>query len=66
MRSIRQKNNILHFAGKHIKTLVSQHLKRKANIQALEQRHFMDQPITMPHEVKVNEVPNPGYDGNNL
>ncbi len=66
MHSIRQKNNILHFAGKHIKTLVSQHLKRKANIQALEQRHFMDQPITMPHEVRVNDVPNPGYDGNNL
>lgn len=66
MRSIRLKNDILHFAGKHIKTLVSQHLKRKAGIQALEQRHFMDQPITMPYDtsVKVNEVPNPGYDGN--
>lgn len=65
VNSIRRKNDILHFAGKHIKTLVSQHLKRRAAIETIEQRHFMEMPVVTPaaEPVKVNEVPNPGYEG---
>ena len=65
MRQIRLKNDILSFAGKHIKTLVGQHLKRKASIDAIEQRHFMELPDFQEEgvsKVKVNEVPNPAYD----
>ena len=60
LRRIRLKNAILNIAGKHIKTLVGQHLNRKAAIHALEQRHFAE----MPQEAgsNVNEVLNPGYD----
>lgn len=54
---IRQKNAILNLAGRHMKTLVGQHLTRKAAIDAIEQRHFME----MPQPEHVNEVPNPGY-----
>lgn len=60
LRRIRQKNDILNLAGKHIKTLVGQHLERKAAIDAIAQRHFMDMPE--PIRTGVNEVPNPGYD----
>ncbi len=66
MRQIRLKNKILAFAGKHIKTLVSQHLKRKASIDAIEQRHFLELP-DMQHDgvgvARVTQVPNPGYEG---
>lgn len=64
LRSIRLKNNILSFAAKHIKTLVGQHLKRKASIDAIEQRHFMELPNFQEEgvsTVRVNEVPNLGY-----
>lgn len=67
MRSIRLKNDILHFAGKHIKTLVAQHLKRKASLDATWQRHFTELP-PLPNEmplapkVTVNEVLNPGFE----
>gem|GEM_PF-409623 len=44
MRRVRLKNDILHLAGKHIKTLVGQHLKRKAAMDAIEQRHFREWP----------------------
>ena len=61
VRRIRLKNNVLHLAGKNMKVLVGQHLKRKAAIEAIEQRHFTDLPAfaTAPD---VNKVPNPGYD----
>ncbi len=55
---IRQKNAILNLAGKHIKSLVGQHLARKAAIDAIEQRHFMEMPQPA---IDVNGVPNPGY-----
>ena len=63
MRHIRLKNDILHLAGKNIKELVGQHLRRKATIDAIEQRHFVELPEFEPNyvPVKVNEVPNPGY-----
>ncbi len=64
MRQVRLKNDILHFAGKQIKTLVGQHLKRKAAITAIEQRHFEELPA-FPYDTPamrgVNNVPNPGY-----
>lgn len=44
MRHLRLKNDILHFAGKQIKELVGEHLKRKAAIEAIEQRHFTELP----------------------
>ncbi|MBS1771562.1 MAG: hypothetical protein JST82_01790 [Bacteroidetes bacterium] len=65
LRSIRLKNDILAFAAKHIKTLVSQHLTRKASIDAIEQRHFLELPQDWEEgvgRIKVNEVPNPGYE----
>jgi hypothetical protein len=68
MRSIRLKNDILHFAGKNIKTLVSQNLQRRAAIQVLGQRHFFDIPSTddegvvFVEKTQVNEVRNPGYE----
>jgi hypothetical protein len=67
LRHIRLKNDILGFAGKHIKTLVGQHLKRKASIDTIEQRHFLELPDFQEEgvsKVKVNEVPNLGYDEN--
>jgi hypothetical protein len=61
-RAIRLKNTILQLAGNNIKQIVGQHLKRKAAIDAIEQRHFLELPNTHLDEgVKVNEIPNPGY-----
>lgn len=62
-RAIRLKNDILNLAGKNIKEIVGQHLNRKAAIDAIEQRHFLELPNTHLEEgvVKVNDVPNPGY-----
>ena len=62
-REIRLKNEILYVAGKNIKTIVGQHLNRKALMDTIEQRHYLGAPsITEPTKVKVNEVLNPGYD----
>jgi hypothetical protein len=60
MRQIRLKNDILHFAGKQMKELVGQHLKSKAAIEVIEQRHFTELP-PLPYEMNVNTIPNPGY-----
>ncbi len=63
-RAFRLKNDILHLAGKSIKEIVGQHLKRKAAIDAIEQRHFLELPNEHLEEgvrVRVNDVPNPGY-----
>jgi hypothetical protein len=47
-------------AGARIKTLVGQHLQRKAAIDAIEQRHFNELPVD--YKTDVNAIPNPGYD----
>ena len=47
-REIRLKNDILHHAGKDIKTIVAQHLVRKAAINTIEQRHYMGQSGVSP------------------
>jgi hypothetical protein len=57
---IRRKNAILHLTGSRIKTLVGQHLNRKAAIEAIEQRHFNELPADAVPDVKT--IPNPGYD----
>lgn len=62
LRRIRLKNDILNLAGKHIKTLVGQHLQRKAAIDSIEQRHFTELPQIPVSYSNVNTVPNPGYD----
>lgn len=61
IRRIRLKNDILSLAGKNMKTLVGQHLKRKASIEAIEQRHFMELPAFGDY-TRVNSVVNPGFD----
>lgn len=63
-REIRLKNDILNQAGKDIKTIVGQHLERKAALDTIEQRHLLgvsgiNQP--MMNHVPVNQVVNPGY-----
>ncbi len=63
LAGIRQKNDILNLAGKHIKTLVGQHLTRKAAIDAIEQRHFMELPQPA---YTADNMPNPGYDGGSI
>jgi hypothetical protein len=40
-REIRMKNDILNVAGKDIKTIVGQHLERKAALETIEQRHML-------------------------
>lgn len=40
-REIRLKNDILNVAGKDIKTIVGQHLERKAALDTIEQRHLL-------------------------
>lgn len=63
-RAIRLKNTILNLAGKSIKVIIGQHLNRKASIDTIEQRHFMELPNEHLEEgVKVNDIANPGYDG---
>ncbi|XZF14271.1 hypothetical protein ACTHGU_21025 [Chitinophagaceae bacterium MMS25-I14] len=61
-RRVRLKNSIINLAGKHIKTVVGQHLTRKAAIDAIEQRHFMELPDIDGKDISsVNAVPNPGF-----
>lgn len=63
LRRIRLKNSILHLAGRDMKTLVGQHLHRKAALDAIEQRHFLQLPPETPQAPDdVNDVANPGYD----
>ncbi len=65
-REMRLKNDILHMAGKDIKTLIGQHLERKAALDTIEQRHLLGDMtgVSQPANQKwqsVNEVMNPGY-----
>jgi uncharacterized membrane protein len=63
-REIRLKNEILSMAGKDIKTIVGQHLERKAALDTIEQRHALGashigigQPIERQKEVPVPSTP---------
>lgn len=60
LAKLRKKNTILQMAGKTIKTVVGGHLKRKAGIEAIDQRHFgILDPLPLT-EMKSTTVPNPG------
>jgi len=64
-REIRLKNEILNLAGKDIRTIVGQHLERKAALETVEQRHMLgfsgiSQPQTT-QKIPVNEVLNSAY-----
>jgi hypothetical protein len=66
-REMRLKNDILNHAGKDIKTIVGQHLERKAALDAIEQRHLLGlsgigQPAKQPSQTQqANEMLNPAY-----
>lgn len=68
-REMRLKNEILHMAGKDIKTMIGQHLERKAAQDTIEQRHMLGlSGVSLPgvpsarQKTQVNEVINPAYD----
>ena len=75
-REIRLKNDILHVAGKDIKTIIGQHLERKAAHDTIEQRHMLGlSGISLPAgqagvsgtntakpKPQVHEVSNPAYE----
>ena len=48
-REIRLKNDILNMAGKDIKTIVGQHLERKAALDTIEQRHMLGMSGVSPN-----------------
>jgi len=57
-REMRLKNDILHMAGKDIKTIVGQHLERKAMLDTIEQRHMLGlSGISLPEKGRAVEVP---------
>lgn len=65
IRRVRLKNDILQMAGKNIKTLVGDLLRRKAALEAIEQRHFTELPVipaARPASPGINSIPNPGFD----
>lgn len=58
---IRKKNAILQMAANRIKIVVGEQLKRKAAVDAIDQRHFgILEPLPLP-ELKSTTVPNPGH-----
>ncbi|RYZ52847.1 MAG: hypothetical protein EOP49_08640 [Sphingobacteriales bacterium] len=61
IRRVRLKNDILDLAGRNIKLLVGQHLNRKAAIDAIEQRHFVELPDFVEPGGDLQSMPNPGY-----
>ncbi|GAA4461553.1 hypothetical protein GCM10023093_06390 [Nemorincola caseinilytica] len=65
-RELRLKNDILHMACRDIKTIVGQHLERRAAVRTIEQRHMLGLSGVMPvtDATKVNpvkEMANAGY-----
>ncbi|MGC4059096.1 MAG: hypothetical protein QM743_13415 [Chitinophagaceae bacterium] len=59
LNRIRRKNAILQMAGNDVKTIVGEHLKRKAALDAIDQRHFgILEPLPAPDVVAVM---NQGY-----
>ncbi len=60
-RSIRLKNNALIVFDRNMRMLTEHNLKRKAFIDTVEQRYFVELPVGGK---TVNSIPNPGYDPN--
>jgi hypothetical protein len=48
VRSVRLKNEVLQHAGRDVKTIVSQHLLRRAAMEAIEQRHLLSTTGVIP------------------
>jgi hypothetical protein len=61
LATLRKKNAILQMAGKTIKTVVGEQLKRKAAIRVIDQRHFETLEPMPINETKSTEVPNLGF-----
>lgn len=53
LANIRKKNSTLSLAGKNMKTIAGQHLKRKSKIEGLEQKHVMTLPKT---DIEVDSI----------
>lgn len=64
-RELRLKNEILDHAGRDVKTIVGQHLERKAALNAIEQRHMLGMSevvqVTNSTKITVTEAVNPAY-----
>lgn len=64
-RELRLKNEILDHAGRDVKTIVGQHLERKAALNAIEQRHMlgMSEVVQVSNSTKITAtgVVNPAY-----
>ena len=59
--TIRMKNSILHVAGRNMKLLVEQLLKRKAAMETMEQKYpvelpYSDDAIVMPQQKPHNDI----------
>ncbi len=62
-RIIRLKNDILHQAGKDIKTILEMHLQRKAALDMINQRHGLGiSVVTMPAKPAKVDVSQMGFD----
>ncbi len=62
-REVRLKNDILNLAGKDIKTIVGQHLERKAALDTIEQRHMLGLSgvSTQPAKPSTIETPTAAF-----
>ena len=58
-REVRLKNDILNQAGKDIKTIVGQHLERKASHDTIEQRHMLGLSGVSHQPPKENKMQTP-------
>jgi hypothetical protein len=62
LRGIRLKNDVLYRTGKGLKVVMGQHLQRKASIETIIQRHYLELPPLPDNNPDVNSVSNPAYD----
>ncbi len=60
-REMRMKNDILYQAGKDIKTIVGQHLERKAAHDTIEQRHMLGLSGVSMQAPKESSIEPPGH-----
>ncbi|RQO30852.1 hypothetical protein DBR32_09040 [Taibaiella sp. KBW10] len=61
LANIRKKNSTLSLAGKNMKTIAGQHLKRKSKIESLEQKHVMTLPET---DINIDSIGPIEYNNN--
>lgn len=65
LRRLRHKNTALARTGTDVRAFLGELLQRKASLDALEQRYYHMLPVVGERSSigSVNEVPNPGYEG---